>query len=62
MMLTGLKRSTIYLWASEGRFPRQFKIGNSRASGWAGDEVAAWIESRVQEGLARRDSESAEAA
>jgi len=59
---TGLKRSTVYLWAKEGRFPRPFKIGRSRSSAWSGDEVAAWIEARVREGCAARDFRAAEAA
>lgn len=62
MDLTGLKRSTIYLWGNQARFPKPFKIGGSRSAAWASNEVQAWIEARLREGLARRDAVDAEAA
>jgi prophage regulatory protein len=37
---TGLSRATIYLKASEGRFPRPVALG-ARAVGWPESEIAA---------------------
>ena len=54
--LTGLKKSTIHLWAKQGRFPLPIKIAGSRASAWLSSEVLAWIEARTQEGIAMRGS------
>lgn len=62
MNLTGLKRSTVYLWGKQGRFPRPFKIGGSRAAAWASGEVQAWIDARTREGLASRNGEDRAAA
>jgi prophage regulatory protein len=46
---TGLKRSTLYARAAAGTFPKPYKLG-LRASGWAEDEIEAWI-ARIREGL-----------
>ena len=43
--LTGLSRSSIYAYISEGRFPKPVKLGK-RAVGWREDEVLDWIASR----------------
>lgn len=40
---TGLRQSTIYERMSEGRFPRQVKIG-AKSVGWLEDEVDSWID------------------
>jgi len=45
MDVTGLGRSTIYLWISEGKFPKQRKLGE-RAVGWISDEVFQWLSER----------------
>lgn len=44
--LTGLKKSHLYAMAKSGRFPRQVKLGE-KAAGWVEQEVAGWIDSRV---------------
>jgi prophage regulatory protein len=43
---TGLARSTIYQWISEGRFPKPVRLGG-RAVGWPEDEIDAWLNSRI---------------
>jgi prophage regulatory protein len=44
---TGLARSTIYLYVSNGTFPKPIKLGES-AVGWVSAEVDAWITSKVE--------------
>jgi prophage regulatory protein len=46
--LTGLSRSTIYLYISQGTFPKQISLGD-RAVGWVQNEIYNWIDQRVQE-------------
>lgn len=43
--VTGLGRSTIYLYVSQGKFPKPRKLG-VRAVGWLSGEVFAWIAER----------------
>ena len=43
---TGLARSTIYLYVSQGAFPRPVKLG-VRAVGWLDAEVESWLQSRI---------------
>jgi len=43
---TGLSRSTIYLRASEGTFPKPIALG-PRAVGWLDSEVTDWIERHI---------------
>ncbi len=43
---TGLSRSTIYLWVSEGSFPRPASLGG-RAVGWLEAEIQEWLERRI---------------
>jgi prophage regulatory protein len=43
---TGLSAATIYRKVRDGSFPRQAKLG-VRASAWPGDEIDAWIASRI---------------
>jgi prophage regulatory protein len=45
---TGLSRSTIYLRATEGSFPKAITLG-PRCVGWLASEIDAWIQQRVQE-------------
>jgi len=44
---TGLSRSTIYLRAAEGTFPKPVSLG-ARAVGWLESEIEAWLASRVE--------------
>lgn len=44
---TGLSRSTIYLRASEGTFPKPVNLGG-RAVGWIDSEIQQWLEQRIQ--------------
>lgn len=44
---TGLSRSTIYRFVTEGRFPRQVSLGQ-RCVGWLESEVNGWLESRIR--------------
>lgn len=44
---TGLSRSTIYLRASEGTFPKAVNLGG-RAVGWIETEIDAWLEHQVE--------------
>ena len=46
--LTGLSRSTIYLWIGEKTFPSPISLG-PRAVGWIEAEVLDWIKRRVKE-------------
>jgi len=43
--ITGLKRSTIYMMAQEGTFPRPVKL-TKRSSAWRNSEIQQWIDSR----------------
>jgi prophage regulatory protein len=45
---TGLSRSTIYLRAAEGTFPKPVSLG-ARAVGWLESEIEAWLASRVEQ-------------
>ncbi|WP_420884221.1 helix-turn-helix transcriptional regulator [Shewanella chilikensis] len=54
MDCTGLGRSSIYNYISEGRFPKPVKLG-PRIVAWVGAEVEEWILERIEdrdEGLA----------
>ncbi len=44
---TGLSRSTVYLRVTEGRFPRPVSLG-ARAVGWIETEVEEWIARRIE--------------
>ena len=46
--ITGLSRSTIFLRISEGKFPKQIKLG-SRSVAWIESEVSDWIQSRIDD-------------
>jgi prophage regulatory protein len=45
---TGASRSSIYLWVSEGSFPRPVSLG-ARAVGWIESEVDEWISGRIRQ-------------
>jgi prophage regulatory protein len=44
---TGLSRSTLYLKMSQGDFPKPISLG-VRSRGWLENEVAAWVQSRIE--------------
>jgi len=44
---TGLSRSTIYLYVSDGIFPRPINLG-ARCVGWLESEIESWIMARIQ--------------
>ncbi len=48
VLATGLARSTIYKLIGSGEFPRPVPL-TGRCVGWIESEVAAWIQSRVEE-------------
>jgi prophage regulatory protein len=45
--LTGLARSTLYLYIKRGEFPAQVKLGE-KIVGWLESEVQEWISARVE--------------
>ena len=45
---TGLARSTIYKYISEGTFPKPVSLGD-RCVGWVDSEVHDWILARIEE-------------
>ena len=51
MCVTGLSRSSIYRYISEGRFPESVSIGK-RTTAWIDKEILRWVASRID----RRDS------
>lgn len=44
---TGLSRSIVYLRVTEGRFPRPVSLG-ARAVGWIETEVEEWIARQIE--------------
>lgn len=46
MEMTGLARSTIYKYISDGQFPKQIKLG-ARAAGWSREEVEQWLSAKL---------------
>ncbi|MCY1548635.1 Prophage CP4-57 regulatory protein (AlpA) [compost metagenome] len=48
MNTTGLARSTVYKYVSEGNFPKPVGLGD-RCVGWLETEVQEWILARVKE-------------
>ncbi|TFB36437.1 AlpA family transcriptional regulator [Pseudomonas sp. F01002] len=44
---TGLGRSTIYKYISEGSFPKPVPLGD-RAVGWVESEVMGWVMARIE--------------
>jgi prophage regulatory protein len=53
---TGLKRSTIYLWMGQGRFPRPISLG-ARHVAWRSDEIEEWIANRPRVQRSELDNE-----
>lgn len=51
---TGLARSTVYKYVSDGSFPKPVSLGD-RAVGWVESEVQDWVLARIEE----RDQASA---
>lgn len=45
---TGLARSTVYKFISDGGFPKPISLGD-RCVGWLESEVQDWIMSKVKE-------------
>jgi prophage regulatory protein len=45
---TGLARSTVYKFISDGGFPKPISLGD-RCVGWLESEVQDWIVSKVKE-------------
>ncbi|WP_348521287.1 AlpA family transcriptional regulator [Chromohalobacter sp. 296-RDG] len=45
---TGLARSTIYKYISEGKFPKPIKLG-TRAVAWVETEIDGWIQASIEE-------------
>ena len=44
---TGLGRSTIYKYISEGSFPKSVTLGD-RVVGWVESEVMGWVMARIE--------------
>lgn len=44
--LTGLPRSTLYLYIKNNQFPKPIKLG-VRSVGWVSDEVEHWLHVRA---------------
>ncbi len=47
LALTALSRSKLYVYMGDGTFPKPVKIG-ARANAWPENEIADWINSRVE--------------
>jgi len=45
---TGLSRTSVYMFMAEGRFPQSVPLG-ARSVGWLESEVQEWIAKRVKE-------------
>ena len=45
---TGLSRSTLYKYISEGTFPKPVSLGD-RCVGWVDSEVHDWILAKIEE-------------
>lgn len=55
---TGLSRSTVYQWVSEGRFPKPVSLG-TRAVGWVESDIEEWIGKQIEDSLIRRGGSAA---
>jgi prophage regulatory protein len=51
---TGLSRSSIYLFISQGAFPKSIALGD-RAVGWIESEVDEWIKKRIEASRGRTE-------
>lgn len=45
--ITGFKKSTLYQWIKEGKFPKNITVG--RMSAWPESAVHQWVQDRIQE-------------
>lgn len=54
MVMTGLKRSTIYALITKNQFPKPVKLTKTAAA-WVESEIAEWNDDRIAE----RDNEAA---
>jgi prophage regulatory protein len=54
---TGLSRSTVYQWISEGRFPKPVSLG-ARAVGWVESDIEEWISRQIESSRPMRRGES----
>jgi len=48
MKVTGLARSTVWLWVKMGKFPKPIKL-SPRVTVWRESDLIDWIESQEQE-------------
>ena len=48
MATTGLARSTVYKYISEGAFPKPVSLGE-RCVGWVEEEVHDWVMEKIEE-------------
>jgi len=46
--MLNVSKSSIYLWVSQGKFPKSFKIGGG-TSVWSDLDISEWIESKKKE-------------
>ena len=42
MKMTGIAKSTIWLWVSEGKFPKPIKL-SPRITVWDSDKIEEWM-------------------
>lgn len=52
--LTGLSKSTIYLYIQKGKFPPPIQIGFRRV-GWIESEVGEWLQNKIEQGRLQQD-------
>lgn len=45
---TGLSRSTLYQFVSDGTFPKPVKLG-ARAVGWVESEISDWLTQQIEQ-------------
>ena len=48
MQVTGLARSTVYLWMKDKTFPTPIKLGE-RSVGWLEKDIDTWLDERIAE-------------
>lgn len=46
--MLNVSKSSIYLWVSQGKFPKSFKIGGG-TSVWSDLDISEWIEEKKKE-------------
>lgn len=47
--LTGLGKSTVWMYIQQGKFPKQIKI-SPRISVWKLSDIEAWISKQIEQG------------